>query len=304
MERKFVFEDLRQMGLWMRRKIKDRVEGREYVFTREDFNDLSRVIRVGNWMMPRFGHTRFYRFLVDRGFFAPYFREPVISRVVPLNAKVKTAPNSVVPLQLLDELIEKAGFRFIMDKCFCRQGMECQDYPIELGCLDLGEGARVLLKGPHGREVSLEEAKAHVRKAGELGLPAFLAHAIPENQLMGIPKEQNHKFLEACFCCPCCCVAMSNLKYYSPIVKKNNMVSIGFVAKALPTCQGCYECVTKCAAGAIKVKGDKVWVQEDLCIGCGICQHACPHHAIRLIQVSPLQENLLDYFNELKLDLS
>lgn len=304
MERKFVFEDLRQLGRWMRRKLKDRIEGKEYVFTREDFNDLSRMIRVGNWLMPRYGQTRFYRFLVDRGFFAPYFRQPVLSRVVPLNAKVKAAPGTVVPLQLLDEMIEKAGFLFIMDKCLCRQGVECKDYPIDLGCIDLGEGARVLLKGPHGREVTVDEAKAHVRKAAEYGLPAFAAHAIPENQVMGMKKEQYHKFIEICFCCPCCCVAMANLKYYSPLVKKYSMVSIGFVAKALPTCQGCFECVDKCAAGAIKVKGDKVWVQEDQCIGCGVCQHTCQHHAIRLTQVLPLKENLLDYFKEIHLDLS
>ncbi len=48
MERKFGFEDLRQIGRWMRRKHQDRKAGREYVFTREDFDDLSRVIRLGN----------------------------------------------------------------------------------------------------------------------------------------------------------------------------------------------------------------------------------------------------------------
>ncbi len=38
--------------------------------------------------------------------------------------------------------------------------------------------------------------------------------------------------------------------------------------------------------------------------GCGVCQHTCPHHAIRLTQILPLRENLLDYFKELKSDLS
>ena len=304
MGKKGILYDLQSIVQWIRRKAKDKIEGKEYIFTQEDFQDLSRIIHLGNTLMPKYGQKRWYRFLVDRGFFAPYGKEPVQSRVVPLNAKVKGGKNAVVPLQLMDELIERASFRIILDECLCRVGMECKNYPKDFGCLDLGEGARVLLKGGHGREVTVEEAKEHVRKAGELGLPAFLAHAIPEEQTMGIPKEQYHRFLEICFCCPCCCVAMSNLKYYSDLVKSHNMVSIGFVAKALPTCKGCFDCVNICAAGAIKIKGDKVWVNEDDCIGCGVCQHVCQHNAIRLIQISPLRDNLLDYFETLNLDLT
>jgi len=97
---------------------------------------------------------------------------------------------------------------------------------------------------------------------------------------------------------------MSHIKYSSQFVRDTNFVSIGFVAKALPTCQGCYDCVSICPAGAIKIKGDKVWVSEDWCVGCGICQEACTHHAIRLVQVSSLRENLLDYFTGMELDLS
>jgi Fe-S-cluster-containing hydrogenase component 2 len=62
--------------------------------------------------------------------------------------------------------------------------------------------------------------------------------------------------------------------------------------------------VEVCPAGAIKVKGNKVWVNEDWCIGCGVCQEICPHHAIRLIQISTLRENLLDYFEGMNIDLS
>ena len=99
---------------------------------------------------------------------------------------------------------------------------------------------------------------------------------------------------------------MSHIKYCSQFVRDTNLVSIVVCARALPPAKKklLRLCIDLPGRGEFKIKGDKVWVSEDLCVGCGICQEACPHHAIRLIQVSSLRENLLDYFAGMKLDLS
>ena len=55
---------------------------------------------------------------------------------------------------------------------------------------------------------------------------------------------------------------------------------------------------------AIKINGNKVWVKEDECIGCGICQYSCKHDAIHLVQIGKRMDNLMDYFGGLELDLS
>ncbi len=300
---KGILYDLRHLTRWYLRKRKDRRQGKEYIFTRDDFLDLARLVHLVNWMMPRFSHKDWFKKSLH-GFFGTAERPKSHSRVIPLNAEVDKSKNAVIPYQLIDGLIDDACFRIILDECLCRKGMDCKDYPIDLGCLMMGEGARVLLKGNHGREVSAEEAKKHIREAEKHGLVPFAAHALPEEKTMGVPKNLYRNFLEICLCCPCCCIAMKNLKYYPPSVHKTNFVNVAFVARALPDCTGCNKCVSVCPAEAIEVDGDKVLVVEDKCIGCGICQNACEYDSIKLVQTGKSKGGLLDYFEGVNLDLS
>ena len=296
-------EDLVSIFKWTGRKIKDLLLGRKYVFNRQDFLDLAKGIRFGNWLMTRYGYNKYYQMFLDSNF-GPVEKPKVRSRVIPISAEVKKSKNAILPYKLIDDFIDSAGFKMILDDCLCRRGMECKDYPIEFGCIMLGEGARVMLESGHGREVTSKEAKKHVREAEKHGLTPIAAHAKFEEQTMGVPRELRHKFIELCFCCPCCCIAMKNLKYYSPDIHKHNFINVGFVAKALPECKGCKKCVSACSAEAIKVNGNKVWVNEDKCIGCGVCQYACEFDAIKLVQIGKAKGALMDYFGGLELDLS
>ena len=158
--------DLRHIGRWLGRKMGDRLQGREYVFTREDFLDLSKSIRYTNWLSPRVAHQKWYQKMME-GMFGPVENPKIRSRIIPLNAQVKKSKNAVLPQQLIDDFIDSAGFMIVLDECLCRKGMECKDYPVDFGCLMFGEGARTLLKGNHGRVVTAEEAKKHVREAAE-----------------------------------------------------------------------------------------------------------------------------------------
>ncbi len=296
-------EDLKGVSKWYRRKIMDFLFGRKYVFNRQDFLDLAKGIRFGNWMMTKYGHNKLTQKFLDSAF-GPVEKPKVHSRVIPISAKVKKSKNAIIPYKLIDDFLDSAGFRIILDDCLCRRGMECKDYPIDFGCIMLGEGAKVMLEQGHGREVTSEEAKKYAREAEKLGLVPFAAHAKFEEQTMGVPKELRHKFIELCFCCPCCCIAMKNLKYYTPDIHKHNFINVGFVAKALPECKGCKKCVSACPAEAINVNGTKVWVNEDKCIGCGVCIHSCEFDAIKLVQVGKPMGDLMDYFGGLELDLT
>jgi len=42
--------------------------------------------------------------------------------------------NTVLPSQVLGEMIQKSKYHFIMDSCICRTSNNCQEYPQDLGC--------------------------------------------------------------------------------------------------------------------------------------------------------------------------
>ena len=296
---------LYRFSRWLKKRIQYRLEGRRYILEYGDFSSISDFIRFINLAVPRAGRKGWFKKLVESTLAEQPPEKQTQIRVVPLNAPVKSKTNTVMPYHLIDEVIDQAGFRIILNQCLCRKAMDCELGLVDFGCIFLGEGARYLMQGHDlpAREVSADEAKAHVRKAEELGLVPLAGYAPIEHKFFGLPGELGRRFLEICFCCTCCCLALRNARYFSPEARRN-FVNVGFVAKALPTCKGCFECVSVCPTGAIKIKGDKVWVNEDDCIGCGVCQNTCPDNMIRLVEVSSFRGGLLDYFEGISIDVS
>ncbi len=116
-----------------------------------------------------------------RNFLARMVGWPILGRVfglafrgdrasyIPVQVEVKPPGSAVIPTQAVEELIRKASYRFILDRCLCRSLESCRNYPRELGCLFLGDGAREIAPGL-GREADPEEALIHHRRAIALGL--------------------------------------------------------------------------------------------------------------------------------------
>jgi len=65
-----------------------------------------------------------------------------------------------------------------MDWCICRKSTKCEDYPIELGCLFLGE-ATLKIDPRLGHRATKQEALEHVQKCRDAGL----VHLIGRNKL-------------------------------------------------------------------------------------------------------------------------
>ena len=95
------------------------------------------------------------------------------------------------------------------------------------------------------RPVSKEEAREHLQKAVEAGLPAFIGKARVDNYLFGVP--DNGRLLTVCFCCECCCV--STMTKYLSADRRNVQFN--------------------------KLNGLEVYVEKDKCEGCGICVDKC-----------------------------
>ncbi len=220
--------------------------------------------------------------------------------ILPLNKSLdkseRFGKSLVTPADLVKKAVNEASYRIILDRCLCRDGFECKDYPRDLGCLMLGEACRHMVDSGIAREITEEEALAFVDKAADLGMVSILGWAEYEAVAKGISEEDHTNYFEICFCCPCCCLGLKNYKY----MHKNDHMrfifkSIGWRAQGTAECTGCGKCVKICPMECISITENGISVRDD-CIGCGLCSYNCPSDAIVMKELEPIKENILDYF--------
>ena len=214
----------------------------------------------------------------------------------------------IVPMDLVKHAIEKADYIGAMNKCLCREANGCKDYPHDLACLFLGKGGRVVVSHGIAREVTKEEALAHVDKAAELGLACLSLWVEIEQLVWGLRNDQMSDMIEICFCCPCCCTALNLCKSTTGDIRRRFTPS-GFTATIdHDMCIGCKKCAqTVCPQDALQFRASdgKAVVNQETCFGCGYCKPACPTGAIAIRQTMPMRESMHEYFlKEARLDLA
>jgi len=229
--------------------------------------------------------------------------------VMPLEVDVSEGGEKViVPLDIIRESLKTASFIGGMDSCLCREANECEDYPHNIGCLFLGEAGRVIVKHNLGRQLSYEEALERVDKAAEAGLMGQAVWVEVEQLLWGIRNDQMDKFLEICFCCPCCCIAV-RLARNATAAERHRFHPAGWTAVPDRTkCTGCRLCISGphgCPVEAISFGEDgKVLIDQESCVGCGICKNRCKPGVIKIKQTMPMRANLHEYYaKDYNLDL-
>ncbi len=197
-------------------------------------------------------------------------------RVIHIDTPLEMPEETALPSQVVEHFIERASYHWLMSACICRDARKCRDYPIDLGCLFLGEAAAGI--NPRlGRRVTKAEALAHVRRARELGL----VHLIGRNKLdtVWLGVGPGTKLVTICNCCPCCCLfrmAPQLAPYISAKIARMPGVSVGVSER----CTGCGACTRGlCFVDAIHMNSHRA-VISDACRGCGRCVAACPHKAI------------------------
>jgi len=199
-------------------------------------------------------------------------------RVIRIDEAAPDPQQTVLPSQVVEHFIEKANYHWIMNSCICRDASRCRDYPIDFGCLFLGEAVSDI--SPElGRPVSSEQALDHVRRCREAGL----VHLIGRNKLdtVWLGAHPGHKLLTICNCCPCCCL-WKMIPYIDPSIscKITRMPSV--MVSVTEDCTGCGLCAEEvCFVDAIRMEEDRA-VIGDGCRGCGRCVEVCPAEAIEL----------------------
>jgi ferredoxin len=198
--------------------------------------------------------------------------------VITINEEIEKEADTVLPTEVLNYFINKAKYHWIMNFCICRESMHCKNYPIDLGCLFLGEA--VLGINPQlGRLVSKEEALEHIRKCKDAGLVHMIGRNLLDKQWLGV--KPGYKLLSICNCDPCCCLwritPIVNPKIGSKVQKMP-----GVEIKVTDKCIGCGTCSKGiCFVDAIHIENNRAVISED-CKGCGRCVEICPQNAITL----------------------
>ncbi len=196
---------------------------------------------------------------------------------LPINEELKD-DNTILPVQIISELIEKSSYRMVMHTCGCRLAYECKNHPTDIGCLCMGEDILQISPGL-GRMVSKEEAHAHVQKAIDAGLVIGTGKAQVDTFLFRI--NETGKFLTVCFCCHCCCIngLFSSLptKHFNEIFPPLE----GIEVRVTDECTGCEKCVEYCLYDAISIENGKAEL-SDKCRRCGRCATNCPSNAVKV----------------------
>lgn len=199
-------------------------------------------------------------------------------RVVQVNESVELPREMVLPSQVVDHFIEQANTHWIMNACICRDSSQCEEFPIDLGCLFLGEAASGI-NPKQGRQVTKTEALEHVQRCREAGL----VHMIGRNKLdtVWLGVGPGERLLTVCNCCPCCCL-WGMLPYLTPHIGAKVTRMPGVAVSINGRCTGCGTCTQQvCFADAIQLVEGRAVIGE-ACRGCGRCVEVCPQGAIEL----------------------
>jgi len=197
---------------------------------------------------------------------------------IPVHATLQPREDTVMPSRVLEHFIRRARYHWIMNFCICRDSSGCKDYPVDLGCIFLGEAA-LGINPAFGRRATVAETLAHAARCREAGL----VHLIGRNKLdtVWLNVGPGSKLLTVCNCCPCCCLWKILPEINASIGSKVNRMP-GVTVSVTDKCIGCGTCTRGiCFVDAIRLDGKRAVIGDD-CRGCGRCVAVCPQNAIQI----------------------
>jgi len=211
-------------------------------------------------------------------------KDSVAQKTIVIGKTLDRPEETALPSEIVHHFIERANKHWIMNFCICRDASKCEDYPIEYGCLFMGDAVEDI--NPElGKLVTKEEAHDYVRKCREAGLVHLIGRNKLDAQWLGV--SPGEKLLTVCNCCPCCCLwkVLPDLK---PEIGRKITKMHGVEVEVTDACIGCGICMEDdvCFVNAISMIDEKAVIGLE-CRGCGRCVELCPTGAIKLTINNP-----------------
>ena len=224
----------------------------------------------------------FYQYLnVEEDFIRALFTqgETQPGRVF-VNEPALSADNAlhVLDYERATEIIKTAS-HIGVGMCYCRHKMEhlgkACNAPMHI-CMTFNSTAASLTKHGHARRIDADECQDLLARAYDHNLVQF-----GEN----VREEVNF----ICNCCGCCCEAMIAARRFAIFNPVHTTNFIPVIDNLL--CNGCGKCVNVCPVEAMSLvsandplqpKLKKALLNEERCLGCGLCQRNCTRKNILL----------------------
>ena len=192
-------------------------------------------------------------------------------RTIPINATF-VPERKVGRYDDARQLIEGTKGPIAVMNCVCRQGQDlkeepCQQTDARRVCMTFKGAARKLIDEGTAQAVSYEEALVYAKRAEEDGMVLQ-----PEN-------TQDPSFI--CFCCGCCCGVLRTAKRFP---RPAEYLQSNYRAVVEPElCSEFETCHSRCPMDALDSADGATRVNDDRCIGCGLCVTTCPSEALSLV---------------------
>jgi len=171
--------------------------------------------------------------------------------------------------------------KFSIGLCSCRHekehlGKKECDTPLDT-CTSFGMAADYLIRNNLAKEVSKSEILENLARSKEASLVLTADNV-----------QKRITFI--CHCCGCCCNALAGINVHG---YPNSVVTSNFIAQVdQEKCGGvCGKCAKACPIGAITIeplesptkrKRANCFINEDICLGCGVCALNCKSGVLKL----------------------
>jgi ferredoxin len=184
--------------------------------------------------------------------------------VVPINVTIK-GKQRILDTTQVENLLRKAR-KIVISNCECRTRVRGCDAPLDV-CLFLDAAAEERISEGLGREVTLSEALANLRRTNEAGL-------------VQIAVANGKTPVYICSCCPCCCYSIASMKRFgfNDSLMSSDMIAI----QHDDSCNDCGLCAERCHFDARTMSNGTLLFKPEKCFGCGLCLSSCQSNAISM----------------------
>lgn len=191
---------------------------------------------------------------------------------IPVDIKMD-GTTRIYDLKQSEAILNKAKI-ISLANCDCREKIQACDNPLDV-CISIDKEAEIMISKGRGREVTLDEALAALRRSHDAGLV----------HISYTDKGQSDPFI-ICSCCACCCHSLSGLMRFDlpDAVVESDHVAL----QNEDVCIHCGVCVNRCHFQVRSMENGTLKYEPSKCFGCGVCVSTCPVEAISMIKRSEI----------------